>query len=274
MRTHFSRLQTGLSIVELLVALALGMLLLTGVMQVFLSTRQTIGTTEAMARVQENGRFALEFISQSARVAGYQEPYLITAKPGIVGSTGNSSCGSLCSKDSTATTSERVTFILQPPQLKDDPTATANRRDCAGNGVAEGVIIANSYYIAPADSNNPNPSLACVTFNTATPNDPSAPVRLVDGIETMQVLYGIGSSSDPTSVSRYVSAARVSSLNAWGRVTAIRIGLIANSLKPIGGNEPLPSRFAVLDESYSPAIANDRLARQVFSTTIRFHNIN
>jgi type IV pilus assembly protein PilW len=268
------RLQTGLSIVELLVALALGMLLLTGVTQVFLSTRQTISTTEAMARVQENGRFALEFISQSARVAGYQEPYLITTKPGIVGSTGSSSCGTLCSRDSTASASERVTFILQPPLIKDDPNATANRRDCAGNGVAEGVVIANSYYIAPADANNPNPSLACVTFNTATPNDPSAPVRLVDGIETMQVLYGIGSSSDPTSVNRYVSAARVSSLNAWGRVTAVRIGLIANSLKPIGGNEPLPSQFVVLDESYAPAVANDRLARQVFSTTIRFHNIN
>lgn len=271
MMIHSPTNQRGLSIIELLVALALSMLLLTGVLQVFLSTRQTIATTDATARIQENGRFALGFIAQSARQAGYQEPYLITAKPGVVA---YKNCDVLCSKDSSGSNSERITLILQPPLIKDDAVSTPTRRDCAGNVVAENVVIANSYFIAPADANNPQPSLACTTFNVATPGSPSAPVRLVDGIEALQVLYGIGSSSNPTSVSRYVSATRVTSLGAWNRVTAIRVALVANSLSPVGGNETLPSSFALLDQRYSPANANDRIARQVFTTTIRFHNIN
>ena len=273
MMTHFRTNQRGLSIIELLVALALAMLLLTGVLQVFLSTRQTIATTDATARIQENGRFALEFIAQSARQAGYQEPYLITAKPGIVA---YKNCDVLCSKDGTDR-GDRVTFILQPPLIKDDAASAPTRRDCAGNVVAENVVIANSYFIAPADANNPQPSLACTTFNVATPGSPSAPVRLVDGIEAMQVLYGVGSNSNPTSVSRYVSATRVLSQNAWNRVTAVRVAVVANSLSEVGGNETLPSNFTLLDTKYPPtgtAIENPRIARQIFTTTIRFHNTN
>ncbi|WP_020410261.1 PilW family protein [Hahella ganghwensis] len=63
--------QRGLSLVELLIALVLGLLLLTGVINVFLSSKTSYGVQEANSQVQENARFALEFISRDVRMAGF-----------------------------------------------------------------------------------------------------------------------------------------------------------------------------------------------------------
>ncbi|KXJ32825.1 PilW family protein [Pseudomonas sp. HUK17] len=67
-----SRHQVGLSIIELMIALLLGLLLMGGVIQIFLSSRQTYQTNVALSQVQESGRFALEFIAFDLRNAGYK----------------------------------------------------------------------------------------------------------------------------------------------------------------------------------------------------------
>jgi len=63
--------QNGLTIVEIMVSLLLGLLLLAGTIQIFLATRQSYLTTEASARLQENGRFAMNFLSGDTRMAGF-----------------------------------------------------------------------------------------------------------------------------------------------------------------------------------------------------------
>lgn len=65
-------LQRGLSLVELMIAMALSMLLLLGALQMFLSSKQTYSANSSLARVQESGRFALDFISYDLRNAGYR----------------------------------------------------------------------------------------------------------------------------------------------------------------------------------------------------------
>lgn len=64
------RLQGGLSLVELMIALALGVVLTLGVVQVFLGSSQTYRTGGAIAYLQENLRFSLTRISQDVRMAG------------------------------------------------------------------------------------------------------------------------------------------------------------------------------------------------------------
>lgn len=65
------RKQRGLSLVELLIAITLGLVLMAGVIQMFLSSRTVFSTQQALSRVQEGGRLAIEFISQDIRMAGY-----------------------------------------------------------------------------------------------------------------------------------------------------------------------------------------------------------
>lgn len=61
----------GFSLVELMVALALSLILLAGVLAIFASSRTTYETTDRLSRIQESGRFALDSIVRDLRSAGY-----------------------------------------------------------------------------------------------------------------------------------------------------------------------------------------------------------
>jgi type IV pilus assembly protein PilW len=64
-------LQTGLSMIELLVALGLGLLISAAVTQVFLSSRQTERLEQALSQVQDTGRFALDLMVSDLQRIGY-----------------------------------------------------------------------------------------------------------------------------------------------------------------------------------------------------------
>lgn len=68
---HFARRQAGLSLIEVMVAMAIGVILMLGIMQVFSASRATFSANEGLARVQENGRFAMQFLREDLRMAGH-----------------------------------------------------------------------------------------------------------------------------------------------------------------------------------------------------------
>lgn len=65
------RSQLGLSLIELMVGITIGLLLMAGVIQLFLGTKQTYTMLETQSRLQESGRFALSFLAGDLRMAGY-----------------------------------------------------------------------------------------------------------------------------------------------------------------------------------------------------------
>jgi type IV pilus assembly protein PilW len=62
--------ERGFSLVEVMVALFIGLFLSAGVIQLFVGTKQTYRFEEALARLQENGRYALEAIARDVRMTG------------------------------------------------------------------------------------------------------------------------------------------------------------------------------------------------------------
>jgi len=69
-QTH-TRKQYGFSLVEVMVAMVLSLILLAGVLQIYASSRQSYRMQEALSRVQENGRFAMEFLSRDIRMGDF-----------------------------------------------------------------------------------------------------------------------------------------------------------------------------------------------------------
>ena len=61
----------GFSLIELLLALALGVVVVAGIVQLFVGNSQTYTLLTGQSRLQENGRFALDFIERSVRSAGF-----------------------------------------------------------------------------------------------------------------------------------------------------------------------------------------------------------
>lgn len=61
----------GVSLVELMIALVIGLALMLGVIQVFSASREASQLAQGNASVQENARFALEFLQRDIRMAGH-----------------------------------------------------------------------------------------------------------------------------------------------------------------------------------------------------------
>ncbi len=64
--------QSGFGLVEILIALVLGLILSIGMANVFLSSKQAYRTQDALSGIQQNGRYAMEVLTRSIRMAGNQ----------------------------------------------------------------------------------------------------------------------------------------------------------------------------------------------------------
>lgn len=61
----------GVSLIELMIALAIGTVLVLGLVQVFAASRAAYQMSEGLSRVQENARFAMDFVQRDLRMAGH-----------------------------------------------------------------------------------------------------------------------------------------------------------------------------------------------------------
>ena len=86
---------TGLTLVELMVAITIGLIILAAVARLFVTSRSTYTLEEGLARTGKSGRFAVEFLSQDIRMAGYA---------GCSANLGGTSVGNLVAPAASATT--------------------------------------------------------------------------------------------------------------------------------------------------------------------------
>lgn len=258
-------MQQGLSLVELLVALALSMLLISGFLQIFMSVRATYATGEALARVQENGRFALDLLTQHARQAGYRDPRQPDRPSALIpaGTACGLSAQSFCTLDRDASLSttvgaevgDQIGFEYQPVLRGND------RLNCLGNAVGNQEIIKTRFFtrITEQAGGQLGGALWCQSSGTGR-----AEGELVEGIDAFQVQYGLGSQGQ---VRRYVKASEV---NDWDQVVALRFAVLANSLLPLVGEQHNQRTYYLLDAG--PYQFTDNKLRQVFTTTVLLRN--
>lgn len=261
-----NRRQQGLSLIELMVALAVGMLLLAGFLQIFMSVRSTYAGNEAASRVQENGRFALDILSQHARLAGYRDPKHLDRPNPIMPPNGHgcTAGGIYCSLDRDATLSatvnaengDRIGFEYQPAL-----TSAGTRLNCAGNTVGNEDVLTTAFYTKVTDLGNGQLGSALYCQSSKGGSDP---VELVEGIDAIQVQYGVGPDNH---VRRYVNAAAVAD---WNQVIAVRFAVLANSVYPVRGTPVAERKYYLLDTG--PYEFDDDKQRQVFTTTVFLRN--
>lgn len=66
-------LQKGVSLIELMVAMLLGLLLMGSVVGVVINSKSNFMAVRESAMLQENGRYAMDLLTREIRMAGYQE---------------------------------------------------------------------------------------------------------------------------------------------------------------------------------------------------------
>lgn len=100
--------QQGLTLIELMIALTLGLIIIGALLAVFLANNQSANQTEATAQLQDNGRSALDILGRDISMAGYWG--------GMFGTHSITPCdlGTACSVGTT--TSVPVVGVIQQPQ--------------------------------------------------------------------------------------------------------------------------------------------------------------
>ena len=357
MRRNYEKLGAaqGFSLVELMVALVIGMLIMAAVMAVMVNNNRNYITTDSMARLQENARFAMEFITKDLRRAGYLgcsddiDTINSTLNGGGFGGGGvavqplegiNNYTGSSVWSPSTntpslndpATGSDAVAIryidLNNPVTIvKEMPSTAARLFVNPGHGLQEGDIIMVSdcdsadmmqiTSVVPGtgaesgkDGINHNAGSGHLPGNSTQKlskiygedavilkfgsfayyirQDPvsgtrslyrttlDGPEELVEGIETMQILYGLVSTGDriPTV---YKTADQVGGVSEWRNVISLRMAFVAGTIAntrdgQLTTDTPTDTgNYDVNGFTYNPA--DERRIRKVFTSTIMLRNI-
>lgn len=114
------------------------------------------------------------------------------------------------------------------------------------------------YYVAPSSNSATTPSL----WRKVALNPPE---ELVEGIERMEVKYGVDTTGDVI-VDEYRDANLVTD---WTRVISVSVALLVRSLEEYGADPDLRT-YRVLDASV--VAPNDRRLREVFTATATIRN--
>ncbi|MCH9697782.1 MAG: PilW family protein [Gammaproteobacteria bacterium] len=67
--------QQGFTIVEMMIALLVGLILMGGIIDIFLSSRQTSSLQMSLSKIQQNGRLAINTLTTDIRMADYSACY-------------------------------------------------------------------------------------------------------------------------------------------------------------------------------------------------------
>jgi len=158
--------QLGFSLVELLVAMGIGLFLVLVISLLFVNSKRTYLAQDANSRIQETARFAHELLSRQARMAGYREIRFDPIGPNLFAPvSGTTFAGTpIAGTEGASNAPDTMTFSF-------DSTV-----DCLGQAAASPVV--NLFRI------NASRQLECLGNGGANAG------VLLDGVEDMQVLYG------------------------------------------------------------------------------------
>ncbi|WP_207061723.1 PilW family protein [Motiliproteus sp. SC1-56] len=327
--------QQGFSLVELMVAMVLGLLIVAAVLQTFLAGKRSYEMQEDLSRIQENGRFAIEFLTRDIRQAGFwgclgpdsiPNNHLKDKSNPLYGFTGSVSGAE--SSDYTAefandksVTADRILLggggvdSSSPIQVtrKKSPNPSESTQVSKNSGIEDEDIIVitdckTADILQVTGVNTSSSQFDGLTHNQAPGYDPGndgsvdmstdyhgAPVsnifklnnriytvslakssgepalyrngeELVEGIESMQFLYGVVSGGNMS----YLPA---DSAN-MDDVVSVKVSVLARGFGNVA-NEPVT--FQYNDGTSSAAISftaksGDRRLRKVFSSTIALRN--
>ncbi|MDR3369601.1 PilW family protein [Rhodoferax sp.] len=256
----------GFTLVELMVALVIGLLISLAAVSSLIVTRRGFTTVDAASQLRDNARFASDLIQRVALQAGYKDPTYAIAPPsqkdldddangfiaanitGFNKATFKSTSLTTANNRTTSDGSDILILRYQTAKLNGDPassTSDGTMIDCAGNAISTVPQDRNDRMVSVFHigvGTDGEPSLMCARSSTGLAPFTSQPI--VRGVENFQVLYGVdGFTSvnqpftNPTDSvpERYLRADQIvvggvmasqATYNNWRRVRSIRIGMV------------------------------------------------
>jgi len=293
LRVQTLKRQQGLSLIELMIAMTLGLILLAGVVQIFLSSKQTYSTVMGTSQLLDNGRLATHFISNSVTKAGYWGDVSFTREYGTdsgleVVHTGTSNTpyadkyigrfgvNEYLSGSNDDATDANVVDGTDEIWIRFNGNDGSPMTNCAGANILATQVAIERYYLSEPVGSETIGSLVCETTvmtldqATGTLSVPASPVistqSLISGVENMQVLYSQRDVGDTQA--RYFAADDVTD---WRLVEGIRVALLVASSDQVT-SVSRSSGYKLLDVTTSAP--TDKRSRRVFERMMAVRNVN
>lgn len=219
--------QSGFTLVEILVGMVIGLVLIAGLATLLVGNRQTYRLQSNLSRLQESGTFAIELLARHLRMAGYRTDWQSPMSNYLSGVEGTSGAN------------DQITVRYE--------SAT----DCLGNNVTGTPPIAINVF-SIANSGTPAvPNLVCDGDGAGA----ATLQPLVEGVEDMQVLYGVDTDTISDGIANQYAPANAVNM---ARVVSVRVQLRVHSP----------------DDNLTDAVTafGDRRIRRVFTKTVTLRN--
>ena len=293
--TRLRQSQSGMSLVELMVAITIGMVLAIVAANAYMSASTAQSGQTDLTRIQESARFTFDLFAREARLAGYRNNTVSganwlsfdTAVAANSYVTGTNDASTITVAGSTATvlnSSDTITFRYYGHDNAAVPPTAADGSivDCTGTAIRRDQLLAETLFVAADATNNNEPTLFCGTVLTDTAGTilSQSQVPLIPGVESLQILYGEDTDGDGV-INRYVPIGSVTSL---GGIKAIWVSAVIRSP---GSSLPAPqtTTFNHFGLTYAPGNSaptgdagsvftspNDSRPRRVLSTIAGLRN--
>jgi len=216
--------QSGFTIVEMMVALGIGLVVVLGLAVAFVNMKSTFSTQDKLTQLQDGERLAMSMLSDTVHEAGYFPDPLSNNRSTLLAADADTTWGAMAAGQAilgTAGTSSKPESLST--RYASDGTDTL--MNCVGGALAKGTVR-NVFYVDTASS-----ALVC-TYSIdggAWVTDGGKPFALVSNVKSMSVLYGVDTNADG-SVDKYLAPAAMGATQ-WGDVHSIQVTL--NFLDPV-----------------------------------------
>jgi type IV pilus assembly protein PilW len=231
-RRSASAIQRGFTLIELMIAITLGIFLVGGLIMMVQSTRDAFGKQQLLAQLQDNERLVMTFLAEVVESTGYfpnpalySNTNVFTAPSGVFVTPGQAVFGTF----SAAAPYDTLT-IRYAAGLNDN---VFNCRGLTNTAVAPYDVFVNKFWVNIVDPNNP--VLTCTVSSTAI--NPPVNVPLVNGVQRLSILYGVKRSGADTGscADTYLVANQMILANDWNNVCSINVTIFfTNPLNPAG----------------------------------------
>ena len=204
--------QLGISLIELMIAMAISSFLILGVTQIYIDNKRSYSFQQNLSENQEGSRFALLLLQQEFSKIGYRrrpdEP-MESAFP----AENVSGCNFTAGETVKSLAPDSICIRYQPKDGAD--------HDCIGNTPPTPASYINPYTKATERFVEritvTNAELTCTSGNVTA--------ALISGVIDLRLEYGVGSATSPQTISSYIRTAPTASQP----VLAIRYTLLARS---------------------------------------------
>lgn len=287
---------SGRSLVELMVAMVIGLIVIGSVWSIYLATSRTSSFSNVINRMNEDALIAMKIIGDQFKIAGFSIPRAIYS-PNIINDGGvkkknidknfngaavigcdkgfvshtvdssNLTCKSISSNGTSAFSIKYEADEFQSLSFGGRPVdCLGSQLPLGGNAISDFDstaywLVENRFFISVDPRGTPN--LSCAGNGNLFLSQP-----LIQNVEDMHITYGVADNIDVGAVKAYMSESEIISNGlTWEQVVSAKVCLVVRSESPI-----LQDAMSIEGCRGEQLSSNDRFMRKVYKNTFSLRN--